>query len=710
MPNKKLSLIAGLALFQAAPHAYAQAKTVVSAMALISQDKRAEGFKILEDLFARSNKTDEKSRAAKILTTAFEGELAMSPGFYAEYLLKTFPQSPVSERTRWLRLAGDYFLSRNKLNEAQARYQSLETEGSNEDKEFARYKLAWVAVNRGDSQQALSRLTQLVSDQKSTQLRSAAAFDLGRFWGEVDAKLRSNPDELSKTVLKDTNLSAEFFRGLQKSLLLPKKPSDRGTLRATIGQLPGFEKIIEEDLSKANLGADISCEKLEWADHLKSSVQLKYAKLTPAITDCLQDRLARKSKGDKALDRAHKLLQSSVVESPEEQVARTKVLAALGDFARACDDALTTVATAQSTDEALSFCTDAYKNDKAYVAKMDQVVDLSLKAPIKENLSVFLHEVYAKQFEAFEREARRSQLSARFAGTAIADLMYEEAQAKGRKDFADFVANEWLKADGSNAQTLATHILSKKDGDKEIARDLERHFPLGGDMKAPATQKALPVWLAAYAKQSSATPLRFAALDALCAQVGESPSKNRRDFWIYCLDKNPSTLSWSIASSLKLSCADSSSLWTTGWNEALTTKTAQPSPSPAFDKALGEFRAQNSTKALQILQKSCPSLKKHPLFDELAIASLAQKAAQQKKVSDIEKVAPRLDVIKKAYTAFKARSPWASPAIQAQGKSQLVKSLDAFDADLGALIQSTPAIQSQLEQVKKLLRQWKEGL
>lgn len=710
MPNKKLSLIAGIAFLQAVPHASAQNKSVVGAMALISQEKRNEGFKILEDLFARSSKIDEKARAAKILTTAFDGELAMSPGFYAEFLIKSFPQNPLAERTRWMRLAGDYFLSRNKLDEAQARYQSLENEGGSEDKEFARYKLAWVAVNRGDSQQALSRLTQLVSDQKSTQLRSAAAFDLGRFWGEVDAKNRGKPDELAKTVLKDSNLGNEFFRGLQKSLLLPKKSSDRSALRATIAQLPGFEKIIEEDLAKATLGPDISCEKLEWADHLKQPMTLKYAKLTPAITDCLEDRLARKTKDEKSRERAHKLLQMSVVESPEEQLARTKVLAALGDYPRACDDALVSVANSTSTDEALSFCTEAYKNSKPYMATMDKVVALALKAPIKENLSVFLHEVYAKQFEAFEKEARREALTTRFAGTPIAELMYDEAQAKGRKDFVDFVATEWLKPEGSNAQTLATHILSKKDGDKDIARDLERHFPLAGDMKAIATQKALPVWLAAYAKQSAATPVRYAALDALCAQVAESPIKNRRDFWIYCLDKNPLSLSWSVATQLKLSCADSSSLWALTWNQSLSDKAPLKHSSATFQKAVGEFRAQNSAKALLTLQKSCPSLKKHPLFDELSIAALAQKTAQQKKVKDIEKVAPRLDLIKKTYTAIKGRSAWLSSAIQSQSKNQFVASLNSFDADLGALIQSTPAVQSQLEQVKTLLRQWKESL
>lgn len=680
-------------------------------MELLGQDKRVEGFKMAEEIFAQPGaNTALRARTALLLTTAFEGETQKSPGYYADVLLSLDPMAQPKQRFRWLRLSGDYYLSRNDLKIAEEKYQELAKSPEGEDKDFAQYKLSWIDINRGQSSVAVEKLMTLIGQQKDSRLAAAASHDLGRFWAEMKPDARPTAAQVFAVLKAEKSRIESFYRGLQKSLFYPKRPAERSALRAEVARLPDFELLVENDLSLTGLGTDLSCEKLEWAQHLRDQSTLNFSKVKNVLLLCLQEDDAKTKKKNAAY--VEKILARSQTTEPTEKILRSKLYALNLNYEAACRDGLDTLAQRESGDllEARSFCEEAYKINAQLKYPWKEMSALLYRLNPPDTLGL-VHELYRHQPDDFDAEVRRKEFAAKFRGTPVTALVFEEAKTLKRTATMDFMAQNLLSGDGANSGLLANYILTN-DGAKEAEnfQMLQKKFPLGKSLKDPATQTALPVWLAAYGKFKGQKEDSFAALKPLCAELAEAPKASQRDFWIYCSDKLSATVLWQTATQFKLSCDETSLVWARLVDDVPEKEFAS---THQFSSILKNVAIAQYATAHKELKKICPAQKKHALGDELALSQSSADLAQQKTLKkDVGNMLKNFERNKKQYTTVKSRATWSSQKLKQATHASLRNSLQKLKVQVDEVLaqpDSAP-LTERLTKLKELLSSWEATL
>lgn len=162
---------------------------------------------------------------------------------YLSRVVKDYPQSRKFDDAA-VYLADSYF-DRNKFKEAQKIYLVLVKRNSNL-RDYARYKLAWVALNTGGPQKAVNEMKQLIlslggsPDTAKLSLRDQALKDLLVFYadtGEVDDALSFFTKTEGKTkALENLKVLAEAYRS---------KALDRSAVRAYTILIDTFEEAPE---------------------------------------------------------------------------------------------------------------------------------------------------------------------------------------------------------------------------------------------------------------------------------------------------------------------------------------------------------------------------------------------------------------------------------------------------------------------------------
>jgi len=158
---------------------------------------------------------------------------------YLERVVKDFPQSAKYDDAA-IYLADSYF-DRNKFKESEKVYLLLVKRNSNL-KDYARYKLAWVALNTGGPQKAVNEMKQLIlslgasPDTGKLSLKDQALKDLLVFYaetGEVDDALSFFTKTQGKSqALENLKALAEAYRS---------KALDRSAIRAYSILIETFE-------------------------------------------------------------------------------------------------------------------------------------------------------------------------------------------------------------------------------------------------------------------------------------------------------------------------------------------------------------------------------------------------------------------------------------------------------------------------------------
>lgn len=689
--------------------------TMSKAVELLTQEKRKEAFALLENIF-RKSKGQTKYEAAELLSSAFLGESKEDPGFYAEYILNnTSSTLTPNERIRFLRISGDFHLRKGKYDLANKRYDELAAIGGPDEKDYSIYKKAWVLINRGQHRAAILQLSELLVQSPNSKLKLSVAFDMGRFWGE--AKVADQVIPPLETALKSPEVRFEFFRGLQKSLLFPKKKGDRTALRQRATQFKDSHLLIELDLEAKAPSREFACEKLEWSQHQELVKKVKNDAPYKMLLQCLGDNEGRVRKL-KANERVQVLsfLSNLTQNKSEEFLHKARFLSNLSENQNACKEYKRYFETnpkveAAICEEASEVCFKAL-SDKTVIAEATLLFEKTFACSVKTaeskslRLAARIYELVPTALDSFLYNSKNAPAISK---SLLPDVLYESALKKKDTATTQKIAERYFleKAEVSaeRKKSLEHYLSQEKASASTLGVDrLSKLYPLK-DSKGYVLDN-FGVWTQAARNEKENGPIRK-ELKVACSQSAliARASEELRSF---CLENADLPVAWNWTQNKKLNCQQDALLVLRTW---VALEDGNSKLGSAFEKsfvknAFDAYSQKKYSAAHKSLLSACP--KDYAINQQLRNLSELQSAAAGT-ISSSSALVQKINFVK-GKIANMNKIPFVHEKMSKNSKDELIKVIDRLEKSLPAISVKEPDAAEVLNQFSAVFKNWRKEL
>jgi hypothetical protein len=266
---------------------------LLESIALMRKKKHKEAYTVLNRVY-RAQQTEAGRVASAFLVTYLQISALPSDvnraDFANDVLTSVFASAVAAgEAARLHRIAGDDAMDSGNFSEARAHFESVFSNSSGEEKDYAVFRLAWIDINEGKQPAAFSRvLNYVICDSCSvTEKMKGLLFNtLGNAW--VESGTASSDQE--KT-LKSNNFKPEEFAaisdGVVEGLLGIGRLKIAKDFGKTLWVSPFASSVAEKIIAEESLHGEEACSSLRWIQPATlRSGSLDRAKASNRVLEC----------------------------------------------------------------------------------------------------------------------------------------------------------------------------------------------------------------------------------------------------------------------------------------------------------------------------------------------------------------------------------------------------------------------------------------
>jgi hypothetical protein len=695
-----------------------RADSIAEAVNLIARDQRKIAFLKLEKIFNASSGATKK-QAAELLTSAFAGETKEDPGFYAEYIVNSdaFASAKLEDQLRFLRLSGDYYLKKAKYDLADKRYDELASKGGRDEKDFSEYKKAWVLLNKNQHREAVEQLSNLSNTSPNSKLKLSIAFDLGRFWGE-SKPADQDPKAVDK-VLKSAEERKEFFRGLQKTLVLPKKKQDRIVLKSKSSEFKDSYQLIELDLKSSSASRELACEKLFWAQYKEQMAKIKSDAPYKMLLQCFGNSQGEMRKLSSNEQKSVVGFLSTLTATQNADVLhKARFLTNLNDHGTACHEYSVYFSTPNINadtalcEEASEVCFKALENASAVsdaALLFERAFSCSSKTASSKSLRLAgrLYEVNPNSLESFIGNPKNAALLGQ---SLIPDVLYEGALKKKDEAYAQKIAKRFFfeksTVSAERKKSLEHYLGQNKLKASELKFDqIASLYPLKG--ASGFIKDNLDVWVnaaRANKKDGALSELLEACNDAKLQLSGHVGLRT------YCVEFAPVNVAWNWVHA-KLNCNTNSDALLVLNTWIALDKNTNAKLGATYEKsfvkdAYSAYSSKQYSKATKIMGSECP--KKFAINEHLKNLTEIHAAATQPVVTS--SALTRTISFVKAKIKTTPNLAHVDDTLTNSAKTELIAVIENMEKGMSVIELKEPEAAKVLGEFKNVFASWKKEL